>query len=192
MSDLTRYLTTSAGTLGYMAPEVDDTSVLKTNRVDIWSLGCILYRMVTGSPLFNSRRDVLSYADRESSPPWAVRNRNFSVTCEDFLRDVLQVSPGNRPNAESCLKKPWITTETSGSEYSIGLDLCNRLAKIQCAAPDAENRDRFLDMALHQGFDKTVIATSSGTSQNSGSGEWLNLQDDGESLAAHCLMGRAE
>ena len=35
-----------------MAPEVHDTAQPKTNRVDIWSLGCILYRMVAGSPLF--------------------------------------------------------------------------------------------------------------------------------------------
>ena len=58
ITNTTTYLATSAGTPGYMAPEVGEKSVPKTDRVDIWSLGCILYRIVTGSPLFNSRREV--------------------------------------------------------------------------------------------------------------------------------------
>ena len=119
-----------------MAPEVEDTSNPKTNRVDIWSLGCIMYQMLAGSPLFNSRREVWRYSDSSSSPPQAVRNRGFSFPCVDFLGDVLQPEPRDRPSAEDCLKKTWITNKTSGSGYSIGSDLYNRLTKILRAAPD--------------------------------------------------------
>jgi len=75
MPNTTMYQAALAGTPSYMAPEVDDTSIPNTNKVDIWSLGCILYRMITGSPLFNDRRDVLRYAKRASSPPLVVKNR---------------------------------------------------------------------------------------------------------------------
>ena len=135
-----------------MAPEVEDTSNPKTNRVDIWSLGCILYRMIAGSPLFNTRREVWRYADSASSPPQAIRNRGISVACEDFLRDVLQPSPEDRPSAEDCLTKPWITNKASGSEYSIGSDLYSRLVKIQRSAPDI---DTFSDMAALRAADNT-------------------------------------
>jgi len=126
-----------------MAPEVEDTSNPKTNRVDIWSLGCIMYQMLAGIPLFKSRREVWIYSDSASSPPQAVRNRGFSVPCVDFLCDVLQPEPRDRPSAEDCLKKTWITNKPSGSEYSIGSDLYSRLNKILRAAPDI---DSFSDM----------------------------------------------
>ena len=42
--------------------------------------------------------------------------------------------------------KPWITNKASGSEYSIGSDLYNRLAEIERSAPDI---DTFSDMAVH-------------------------------------------
>jgi len=121
-----------------MAPEVDDTNIPKTNRVDIWSLGCILYRMVAGSLLFDGAREVWKYADSASSPPLAVRNRGFSIACEDFLRDVLQPRPGDRPRAEDCLTKPWIINNASGSKYSIGSNLYSRLTKLERVAPRPE------------------------------------------------------
>jgi len=126
-----------------MAPEVEDTLNPKTNRVDIWSLGCIMYQMLAGSPLFNSRREVWMYYDIKSSPPQAVGNRGFSVSCVSFLGDVLQPEPRDRPSAEDCLKKPWIMNKTPGLGYSIGSDLYGRLAKILRAAPDI---DSFSDM----------------------------------------------
>jgi len=133
-----------------MAPEVEDTSSPKTNRVDIWSLGCIMYQMLAGGPLFNSRREVWRYSDSASSPPQAVRNRGFSVPCENFLGDVLQPEPRDRPSAEDCLKKPWITNKAPGLGYSIGSDLYRRLNKILRAAPDT---DSFSDMVADRAVD---------------------------------------
>jgi len=121
-----------------MAPEVEDTSTPKTNRVDTWSLGCILYRMVAGSPLFISHRDVWRYGLGESSPPSVVKNSGFSIPCVDFLRDVLQPSPEDRPSAEGCLKMGWIMSGDLGSGGRIGLDIYRRLSKIKLVAPDID------------------------------------------------------
>merc|ERR1719210_1113749 len=43
-------MTQAYGTLGYMAPEVLSRSY--TKLADMWSLGVIVYMMLTGSPLF--------------------------------------------------------------------------------------------------------------------------------------------
>ena len=141
------YLKTTTGTQGYMAPEVHDTSKPKTNRVDIWSLGCVLYRMFAGSPLFNDPFEVWKYAMIPSSPLPVVENLGFSIACENFLHDVLRPNPEDRPSAVECLKKDWIIRKSSASAYSIGRDLHTKLSKIQLAAP---NVDTFSDMVTNQ------------------------------------------
>ena len=102
---------------------------------------------MAGSPLFHSHREVWRYVDTASSPPSAAKNKGFGMACENFLGDVLQPSPEDRPSAEDSLRKPWIMDKASGSEYSIGSDLYTRLAKIQRAAPDI---DTFSDIAAGQ------------------------------------------
>ncbi|PUU73944.1 kinase-like domain-containing protein [Tuber borchii] len=139
LSNASTYLKTTTGTQGYMAPEMDDTSIPKTNRVDIWSLGCILYRMFAGSPLFPTRLGFYRYVMAASSPPLEVKNLDFSVSCVSFLGDVLQPEPGDRPSAEDCLKKAWIMNKTPGSEYSIGRDLYATLSEIKLGAPNVHS-----------------------------------------------------
>jgi len=135
LSDATTYLKTTTGTRGYMAPEMDDTAIPKTNRVDIWSLGCILYRMLAGSPLFPNTPGFYRYVFAGSSPPPEVKNAGFSVSCVDFLGDVLRPEPEDRPSAEDCMKKAWITNKASGPDYCIGSGLYSRLTDIERAAP---------------------------------------------------------
>ena len=148
-----------------MAPEMEDTSNPKTNKVDIWSLGCILCRMLTGYPLFNSRREVWRHVDSASSLPSAVKSKGLSIACENFLGDVLQPSPEDRASAEDCLKTGWIMN--LGSEGSISPDIYMRLYKIGLEAPDI---DTLSDMVAHQETDK-AITWSSETCNSGGSGD---------------------
>jgi len=122
-----------------MAPEMDDTGKVKTDRVDIWALGCILYRMFAGRPLFNTRFDLYKYVMVASSPPPPVKSAGLSVPCVDFLSEILKSKPEDRPSAESCLKKPWIVSKVPGSGHSIGEDLYKRLFEIQAEAPDIDS-----------------------------------------------------
>jgi len=119
-----------------MAPEVHDTSTPKTNKVDIWSLGCVLYRMFAGNLLFNDPFEVLRYALTASSSPLLLSNIDLSIPGVSFLHDILQPIPADRPSAEDCLKKPWIMRNVPGLEYSIGKDLYTRLSKIKYQAPN--------------------------------------------------------
>lgn len=55
---------TGRGTPRYTAPEIlkardrDAKSVSYNNKVDMWSLGCVLYKMIRGSNLFSSDEEV--------------------------------------------------------------------------------------------------------------------------------------
>jgi len=130
-----------------MAPEVHDTSTPKTNKVDIWSLGCVLYRMFTGNLLFKDPFEVLRYALTASSSPLPLDNIGLSIPCVSFLRGILQPIPEDRPSAEDCQKNPWITEEVLGPEYSVGEDLYARLSKINHQAPNVHS---FSDMVANR------------------------------------------
>ncbi|PUU77868.1 kinase-like domain-containing protein [Tuber borchii] len=138
-SNASTYLKTTTGTQGYMAPEAHDTSQPKTNRVDIWSLGCILYRMFAGKLLFNDPVQVWKYALTASSSTLALDNIGLSIRCVSFLHDILQPIPEDRPSAEDCLKKAWIMSQASELEYSIGNDLYTRLSEIGHPAPNVHS-----------------------------------------------------
>jgi len=128
-----------------------DTSKHKTNRVDIWSLGCILYRMFAGSPLFKDLSEVYQYVLITPTPSLALESTGLSLTCVKFLREVLQPTPRDRPSAEACLKNVWIMSDAPGSEYSIGEDLYTMLFKIKQEAP---NMDNFSNIVTDLGADK--------------------------------------
>ena len=137
-----------------MAPEVHDTSKPKTNRVDIWSLGCVLYRMFAGNLLFNDPFEVLRYSLTASSSPLPLDNIGLSTPCVSFLRDILQPVPEDRPSAEECQKKAWIMNEVPAPEYSIGKDLYSRLSRINRRAPNVHS---FPDMVANRAADSSSV-----------------------------------
>ena len=140
-----------------MAPEMLDTSKHKTNKVDIWSLGCILYRMFAGSLLFKDPFEVYQYVLTKPTPSLALENRGLGLTCVKFLRDVLQPTPEDRPSAEACLKNAWIVSDAPVSEYFIGEDLSTRLFKIKLEAP---NIDNLSDMVTDLRVDNSLVKSS--------------------------------
>ena len=146
-----------------MAPEMHDTSQPKTNRVDIWSLGCVLYRMLAGNLLFNDPVQVWKYALTASSSPLALDNIGLSIPCVSFLHDALQPIPEDRPSAEDCQKKAWIVGKVPGPEYASGKDLYTRLSEINQGAPNVHS---FLDMVANRAVDSSSILYES---------SWLQL-----------------
>ena len=154
LSNASTYLKITTGTQGYMAPEVHDTSKPKTNRVDIWSLGCVLYRMFTGNLLFNDSVEVWKYALTAFFSPLVLDNVGFSTPCVSFLLEILQPIPEDRPSAEDCQKKAWIISEVSGPEYSIEKDLYTRLSKINQQAPNVHS---FPNMVANRTADSSSL-----------------------------------
>ena len=103
--------------------------------------------MLTGNPLFNDPLEVFRYSLTASSSPLPLESIGPGITCASFLRDILQPVPEDRPSAEDCQKKPWITNEVAEPEYSIGKDLYERLFKINHSAPNVHS---FPDMAANR------------------------------------------
>ncbi|MCA9690811.1 MAG: serine/threonine protein kinase [Myxococcales bacterium] len=98
---MTRHTTRTVGTLQYMSPEQIDATGLDA-RSDYYSLGLVLYEMLTGAPPFNSEspRELLNKQCTEPPPPLPddVR-RGLPRGIETLLFRLLEKSPDNRPSS---------------------------------------------------------------------------------------------
>lgn len=125
------FLRTFCGTLSYLAPEVlasrnASTTKTRTNAgytklVDIWSVGCIAFVILTGYMPFNGETQDELY-DRVSNCDYPQRLLgNVSSNAQDFIAKLLTVDPLHRPSAVEALKHPWMqeTLTPSGRELSI-------------------------------------------------------------------------
>jgi serine/threonine protein kinase len=104
---------TKAGTEKYMAPELyyyvpglDAETSEYTNAVDIWALGCIVYRIMTRAIPFPDLLSLKNYAGGrarllfEVSPPMN--------EAEVFVRELLIPYPAKRPTASAALEHSWL------------------------------------------------------------------------------------
>lgn len=101
----------SKGTNGYRAPELlgpysFDQSVYN-NRVDIWSIGCILFELATGEKAFAG--DIATYAFKVSASALPVPlDEGFSETCKETIRSeiaaMLQLDYKSRPSSANLLE----------------------------------------------------------------------------------------
>ncbi|KAI0387574.1 kinase-like protein [Hypomontagnella monticulosa] len=119
----TALVTRCIGTAGYKAPEVveyweaeDDTNQRVnidsrhsyTFKADLWSLGCIIFRMAKGKPLFTSDTD-LTNRNHLKRQVGAIAERlavDSAVGQQgaEFVRQLIVIKEKNRHDAESALE----------------------------------------------------------------------------------------
>ncbi|EZA54125.1 hypothetical protein DMN91_001117 [Ooceraea biroi] len=105
MSTGTHVLTSIKGTPLYMAPELIEECPYDHNA-DLWSLGCIVYELVVGSPPFqtNSILHLVKLIRFE-----AIKWPDFiSSNCKNFLQGLLQKDPSQRLTWPALLEHPFV------------------------------------------------------------------------------------
>ncbi|CAI4052781.1 hypothetical protein N7582_005559 [Saccharomyces uvarum] len=116
------FMKTFCGTLAYVAPEVirgKDSSVSPdeyeerneySSLVDMWSMGCLVYVILTGHlPFSGSTQDQLyKQIGRGSYHEGPLKDFRISEEARDFIDSLLQVDPNNRLTAAKALCHPWI------------------------------------------------------------------------------------
>jgi len=98
------------GSDGYTAPEI----ILGNgydHAVDMWSLGCILYILISGSHPFSQENQEEAIQQSlegkvEFPGPW----KNISPQAKSLIKMLLQADPNKRPSANEALRHPWIKT----------------------------------------------------------------------------------
>jgi serine/threonine protein kinase len=144
---------TQVGTQGYMAPEVISTGNSKrhTTSVDLWALGCVVYRMITGELPFPSVDEVYSYRFGIRAFPFQeLELVNLSNAGLAFIESLVKADPEKRATAELALKSDWITSGRSGFQVTTSLEsyLRGKLVRIPkskttATEPQVPERSRY-------------------------------------------------
>ena len=91
------------GTSGYRAPELmADEKYSYNNKVDIWSMGCILYELAVGRKTFYDDLAAMEHK-RSQSKLDIVLDEFFSEHCKESITkniaSMLKIEPSSRPSA---------------------------------------------------------------------------------------------
>ncbi|CAB4252717.1 serine/threonine/tyrosine protein kinase RAD53 [Maudiozyma barnettii] len=113
-------LKTFCGTLAYVAPEVlnnrsgtsnnDEQHNEYSNMVDMWSLGCLVYVILTSHLPFSgsTEPDLYEKIIHGSYHDAPLRDYRVSEEAKDFIDSLLQVDAAKRLTAKKALQHPWI------------------------------------------------------------------------------------
>ncbi|KAI3624012.1 mitogen-activated protein kinase [Malassezia furfur] len=130
-------LTEYVATRWYRAPEIMLSSRQYTKAVDIWSIGCTVYEMLCGEPLFPGKDyhhqlslilDVLGTPSFEALRPtcapraleyvmnmppckpraWSTLLPDVGAEALDFLARTVTINPADRMTVDECLAHPFV------------------------------------------------------------------------------------
>jgi serine/threonine protein kinase len=98
------------GSLHYCAPEELRTSNVTDPASDMWSMGCVLFAMVTGTLPFNDGfMPRLQMKILEGKADWSlVDSKNVSGFCKDVIQGMLTVDVAKRWTVVQVLESPWL------------------------------------------------------------------------------------
>lgn len=95
------FLTTFCGSLAYAAPEMLLGSKYIGPEVDVWSLGVILFSMMTGTLPFVSVKDIIAADCPEI-------NDVDDKSCLDLVHKMLVLDVSKRIHLKDVLAHPWV------------------------------------------------------------------------------------
>ncbi|GFS09821.1 serine/threonine-protein kinase Chk2 [Elysia marginata] len=108
---------TFCGTPSYLAPEILLTagSGAYTKAIDCWSLGVILFIMLSGYPPFSDERKDMDLPKQIMGGHYSFPNQyweDVSETAIDLMKKMMVVDPKKRLTFDEVLAHPWLQDET--------------------------------------------------------------------------------
>ncbi|XP_074497226.1 MAP/microtubule affinity-regulating kinase 4-like isoform X4 [Sebastes fasciatus] len=158
-------LDTFCGSPPYAAPELFQGKKYDGPEVDIWSLGVILYTLVSGSLPFDGQ-NLKELRERVLRGKYRVPFY-MSTDCEGILRRFLVLNPTKRCSLDQIMKDKWINIGYDGE------DLQPHTEPVE----DFNNTSR-IEVMVGMGFTRDEIRDS------------LNSQKYNEVTATYLLLGR--
>ncbi|XP_077058169.1 serine/threonine-protein kinase MARK1 isoform X1 [Siphateles boraxobius] len=158
-------LDTFCGSPPYAAPELFQGKKYDGPEVDVWSLGVILYTLVSGSLPFDGQ-NLKELRERVLRGKYRIPFY-MSTDCENLLKKLLVLNPGKRGSLEQIMKDRWMNVSHEEEE----------LKPYTEPEPDFSDTKR-IELMITMGFPKEEIT------------EALVGQKYDEVMATYLLLGR--
>jgi calcium-dependent protein kinase len=114
-------LNTVAGTPYFIAPEVLNGSYGK--ECDFWSVGVLLYLLVTGTYPFDSEtKNRTEVFNKIKNCTFKIDDLKLSSECKDLIKRMITVDRSKRISGEDILKHPWFKKTLKQDAPEIKLD----------------------------------------------------------------------
>lgn len=111
------------GTAYYIAPEVLNEKGNYNEKCDMWSLGVILYMLLTGLAPFNGKteEDIFKAIKKGTYSVVPLEKRKISADAIELIRKMLTYAPKLRITAGEALKHQWfkILSQNKGQEEAV-------------------------------------------------------------------------
>lgn len=144
------------GTPCYRAPELlafDKPTY--NNKVDIWSLGCILYELSVGQRVFNNDWATLEYKASSESGLEIPLDEYFSDQCKETIRTnirlMLQIDYTSRPSAVDLLEEFSRNFQLTQACPHPNIQICLDFHENQRAQQPSGNSTRLAPSSQHNG-----------------------------------------
>ncbi|XP_058652632.1 MAP/microtubule affinity-regulating kinase 3a isoform X1 [Onychostoma macrolepis] len=158
-------LDTFCGSPPYAAPELFQGKKYDGPEVDVWSLGVILYTLVSGSLPFDGQ-NLKELRERVLRGKYRIPFY-MSTDCENLLKRFLVLNPAKRGTLEQIMKERWINAGFDDDELKPFLE------------PEADISDqKRIDVIVGMGFSREKIQES------------LSKMNYDEITAIYLLLGR--
>lgn len=105
--------TTYCGSAAYASPEVLLGIPYDPKKYDVWSLGVVLYVMVTGCMPFDDS-DIAGLPRRQKRGVLYPDGLELAERCRALITELLQFSPSARPSAGQVVRSAWLRAGDSG------------------------------------------------------------------------------
>lgn len=148
-NDLTA-LRTYVGTQHFQAPEIlgyiDEESSEYTNAVDLWSLGCVTYELLTRVVPFATARSLSLYCKGKTPfPKEPLVAQGVSNTAVNFIEGLMRPNPLERLTVDTAIEDPWLTQPASSPEPGSGReDLSQLLLEAGCLKQNEDLKDKLI------------------------------------------------
>ncbi|XP_025105298.1 MAP/microtubule affinity-regulating kinase 3-like isoform X13 [Pomacea canaliculata] len=158
-------LDTFCGSPPYAAPELFQGKKYDGPEVDVWSLGVILYTLVSGSLPFDGQ-NLKELRERVLRGKYRIPFY-MSTDCENLLKKFLVLNPQKRLSLETIMKDKWMNIGYEDDELKPYVE----------PPPDINDPVR-IDMMINMGYSRKEIEES------------LRLQKYDDIHATYLLLGR--
>jgi WD40 repeat protein len=151
-------LRTKTGTLTYQAPEIngylddgddDELTSVYDNAVDMWSLGCVIYKIATQKVLFPQSSAVSNFCNGRRPFPEQLLLAKMGMVGVEFVKSLIVPDPRQRLSAESALEASWLSQRKRDTILETEKPVGRSTPKIAQTANLSLRFPRETGMALH-------------------------------------------